>query len=144
VDLDELFDAHFGVNLRGLESLVAEELLDKADVAPAFEHVGGAAVAKEMATAAPPDVGGLDVFRDSAAEHIRVEGLSVARQKQRSRLRPENEQGPHVDQIPFESEQGAFAHRNDAVLATLALAHLGGATFLVDRGEFQPGQSTIS
>lgn len=40
VDLDEFFDAHFGVDLCRLEFLVAEELLDEADVGPTFEHVG--------------------------------------------------------------------------------------------------------
>ena len=38
----ELLDAHVGVDGRGFELLVAEELLDEADVRAAFEHVGGA------------------------------------------------------------------------------------------------------
>ena len=46
VDGFELLDAHLGVNRRGFELFVAEELLDEANVGPAFEHVGGAGVAE--------------------------------------------------------------------------------------------------
>ncbi len=38
----ELLDAHLGVNGGRFELLVAEELLDEADVGSAFEHVRGA------------------------------------------------------------------------------------------------------
>ena len=34
----KLLNAHFGVNLRGLQVFVAEQLLDKADVRAPFEH----------------------------------------------------------------------------------------------------------
>ena len=42
VDGFELLDAHMRVDRRCLKLLVAEELLDEADVRPAFEHVRGA------------------------------------------------------------------------------------------------------
>jgi len=56
----EGFDRNFRINLGGVEAGVAEELLDQADVGAVFQHVGGAAVTEEVATAALADVGGFD------------------------------------------------------------------------------------
>lgn len=42
VDGFQLLDAHVGVDGRGFELFVTQELLDEADVRAAFEHVGGA------------------------------------------------------------------------------------------------------
>lgn len=37
VDFEQLLDAHFGVNLHGLQISVAKQLLNKADVRASFE-----------------------------------------------------------------------------------------------------------
>ena len=43
-DLAQRLDVHFGVNRRGFEAGVAEELLDEADVGPALEEMGRAGI----------------------------------------------------------------------------------------------------
>ena len=78
VDFLELFDAHFGVNLRGFELSMPKQLLDETDVGASFEHVRGAGVAEEVATATTPQLGRFDVFGHHAAEDVRVKGLAVA------------------------------------------------------------------
>ena len=42
VDFLELFDADFGVNRRGVEFFMPQQLLDEPDVGPVFQHVRGA------------------------------------------------------------------------------------------------------
>ncbi|MGK0187435.1 MAG: hypothetical protein ACI9R3_003223 [Verrucomicrobiales bacterium] len=68
VDELQLVDAHFGVDLSGFELIVAEELMDEADVGAVIVHVSGAAVANEMATAGAIDVCLLDELSDHAAQ----------------------------------------------------------------------------
>ena len=51
MDFLKLFDADFGVNGGGVEFFMPKKLLDKADVGPIFQHVGGATVAEHMAAA---------------------------------------------------------------------------------------------
>ena len=57
VDLLEFVDLDVGVDGGGVEVFMAEQLLDVADVGASFEHVGGAGVAEEMASAASPEAG---------------------------------------------------------------------------------------
>jgi hypothetical protein len=57
VDVLEGADADVGVDLGGVEPGVAEHGLNVADVGSAFEHVGGAAVAEEVARAGFGDAG---------------------------------------------------------------------------------------
>jgi len=64
VDLDQLLDADLGVNLRRFELLVAEQLLDEADVRAAFEHVRGAAACRSSCGSG---AGAADSFPGSAA-----------------------------------------------------------------------------
>jgi len=60
------------------ELLVAEELLDKADVGAAFEEVDGCCMSNQMAASGAADVGLPEPFADHTAEHVGVEGLAVA------------------------------------------------------------------
>ena len=46
VDAAELLDGDLGVDASGVETGMTKQLLDVADVGSAFEHVGGAGVAK--------------------------------------------------------------------------------------------------
>lgn len=57
MDFLQLKDAHFRINGGGLELHVSEQLLDVANVGAAFQQVGRAGVAEEMATARPADAG---------------------------------------------------------------------------------------
>ncbi len=74
----ELLDADLGVDAGRFELLVAEELLDEADVGSAFEHVGRAGVAQKMAASGAAEVGFLDELADHAAEDVGVKSLAVA------------------------------------------------------------------
>jgi hypothetical protein len=47
VDFAQGSDRDFGVNLRGVEPCVSEQLLDQADVRAVLQHVRGAAVAEQ-------------------------------------------------------------------------------------------------
>ncbi len=76
VDFLELADGDLGVDGGGLELGVSQELLDVPDVGPALEHVRGAGVTKELATA--PKARGRHPFADHAADDIGIEGFSVA------------------------------------------------------------------
>lgn len=67
VDFAQGPDRDFGVNLRGVQSGVPEQLLDQADVRAVLKHVGGAAVAEQVTTAALANVGRLDRFRHPVA-----------------------------------------------------------------------------
>jgi hypothetical protein len=51
VNFLKLFDADLGVNRRGVEFFMAEQLLDKPDVRPVFEHVRRAGVPQDVAAA---------------------------------------------------------------------------------------------
>ena len=76
MDFLQLEDAYLGVDRGGVEVLVAEQLLDVADVGPAFEHVGGAGVAQQMATAlARAHL--LQPGPHHARDHVRVERPAV-------------------------------------------------------------------
>jgi len=44
VDSLQLLDAHFGIDGRGFEFRMTQQLLDEADISSAFEHMGGATV----------------------------------------------------------------------------------------------------
>ncbi len=48
MDFLKLFNRDFGVNGRGVEFLVPEQLLNEADVGPVLEHVCGATVCKNL------------------------------------------------------------------------------------------------
>ena len=50
VNFLQLPDADFGVNGGGVEFLMAEQLLDEADVRPVLQHVRGTGVAKRVTT----------------------------------------------------------------------------------------------
>ena len=48
VNFLKLFDADFGVNGRGVELFMAQQLLDEPDVSAVFQHVGGAGVPQDV------------------------------------------------------------------------------------------------
>ena len=58
VNLSELGDGYLGVESRGFQFLVAQELLDEADVRSTFKHVSRAGVAEKMATPLSRQSGG--------------------------------------------------------------------------------------
>ena len=136
----ELLDADLGVNGGGFELLVAEELLDEPDVGPAFQHVGGAGGADQVATAGAADVGLSDPFADHAAEHVGIEGLAVAGEEQGALAGIERKPRADLVKVAFQPEQGAAADRHDAVLVALALADVQGLALAVEVVDFESGE----
>jgi hypothetical protein len=78
VDFAQGPDRHFRINLRGVQSGVPEQLLDQADVRAVLKHVGGAAVAEQVTTAALANVGRFDGLRHPVADVGPAHALAVA------------------------------------------------------------------
>ena len=106
VDFAEVLDADLGVNGGGFEFFVAEELLDDADVGPAFEQMGGATVAQKMATAGAADAGLLEGLADAAAEDVGTEGGAVTGEEEGGFGGVEFEAGADFSQVSFEPVHG--------------------------------------
>ena len=107
VDFLQLADGDFGVDGGRLQLLVSEQLLDVADVRPAFEHVRGAGVTQQMA--ASFQARGFHPIGRHAAHHVGVEGVAVAGEEQGRRARVETETRTHFLQVAFEPGDGACA-----------------------------------
>ena len=96
VNLLKLFDADFGVNGRGVELLVAEQLLDEPDVRPVFQHVRRAGVPQDVAAAFALQPGLAQPRRHHARDHVGIERPAVAGQEQRLRARVQAQTRAHV------------------------------------------------
>ena len=83
VDLAQGFDVDVGVNLGGFEAGVAEHFLHIADVSTALVHVGGAAVAEEVAGAGFIDAAALEEFFEPVAQIRRGDAGAVAAEEER-------------------------------------------------------------
>ena len=129
----ELADAYAGVDGGGLEVFVAEQLLDVADVGPAFEHVRGAGVAEQVAPALfAPDTGVADAVPDQAGEHVGMEAFAVAADEEALLAGNAGEQRANVVEVFLDPAQGARADGDDAVLHALALADEHGSLVAVE------------
>ena len=124
MDFAKVLDADFGVNGGGFELFVAEELLDDADVGPAFEHVGGAAVAQKMAAAGATDAGLLEGLADASAEDVGTEGRAVDGEEEGGFCGVEFEAWADFQQVFPEPVQGTLADGDDAVLAAFGVAEV--------------------
>lgn len=58
----QLLDAHLGIDLGGVHSGMAQHRLDKADIRPVLQHVGGHGMAEQVAGAFLADIRGVDVI----------------------------------------------------------------------------------
>lgn len=119
---------------------MAQELLDEADLRPAFEHVGGASVADEVAASAPADLGLLDVFGGQAAEDVGVEGFAVAGDEEGLFLWIKEEPGADFFEVAAKPVQGALSDGHDAVFFAFAKVDLQDAALAVEVVDFQVGQ----
>ena len=77
----KLFNTDLGVDGRGVEFSMTQQLLNKADVGSVFQHVGGAAMPQDMATAPAFHPGIFQPGRHHTGHHIRIERPTVAGQK---------------------------------------------------------------
>jgi len=137
VDFLELFNAHFGVDRGGVEFLVTEQLLDKANVSAVLQHVCGATVPQHVAAAFAFERGLFEPGGDHAREDIRIEGFAVAGQEQRLRARVQTQAGAHFFEITFEPVNSPQAHRHHAVFFALALADVNRAALRVQVGQIE-------
>ena len=85
VNLLQLLDADLGVNGRGVEFFVSQQLLDEADVRPDLQPVRGAGVARDVAAAFAFQPGLGQPRRHHAVHHVGIERPAVAGQEQRLR-----------------------------------------------------------
>jgi len=119
VNFLKLFDADLGVNRRGVEFLMPQQLLDEPDVRPVFQHVRRAGVPEQMARRhAPRHL--LDPRGHHAGHDIRIERAAVAGQEQRLRARVQGQTRTHGLQVVFEPVNGACADGHDAVFFPFA------------------------
>jgi len=136
VNFLKLFDADLGVNCRGVEFFMAEQLLDEPDVRPVFQHVRRAGVPQQMARGhAPRHL--FDPRGHHARHDIGIERAAVAGQEQRLRARVQGQTRTHGLQVVFEPVNGACADGHDAIFFALAQTHMERAPFSVQVGQFQ-------
>ena len=140
VDLLELADGDLGVDLRGGEFGVAEELLDKADVGPVFVHERGAGVAQEVAAAGLAQFGGVDVVAHELGEAVGREGFAQVRGEQRAVVGSSGQRGAGVGEVALDPADGAFADGDHAVFFAFALADHERAPVGIQVVEFQADQ----
>jgi len=120
----ELCDTHLGVDAGGFELFVAEELLDKANIRSAFEHVGGAGVAQEVATSGPFDSSLLDELGHHAAEDVGVEAFAVAGEEEGFFVLAYGQFGAAFFEVFLQPVQDAVANGGDAVFVPLPFSDL--------------------
>lgn len=121
VDLLEAFDGEVGVEFGGFELLVAEELLDGAEIGPVVEEVGGAGMAEEVTGAFLFGLGALDVFADEVAQSIGVEGLTSGVEEEGGFLSEMEEFGSAFFEVLIEPMESALTKGKVAVFASFAL-----------------------
>jgi len=108
----ELFDGHRRVNLGRIQFGMTEELLDVADVGPAFEHVGGAGVPEEVAGTGALHARAVERVTHNVAQAALAEAFAVAGQEQGLLGRVGFQSRPTVAEVTFQPVQGVLAHRS--------------------------------
>lgn len=111
--------------------------LDVADVAAAFEHVGGHRVAEGVAGAVL-EAGEPHVALHHVAQAILLEGLAVVGHEERAVIGLEDQLGTHVGEVAIDPAASTLAQRHHAVFAALALAHHQRPALGVDVVELEP------
>jgi hypothetical protein len=120
VDVLEGADADVGVDLGGVEPGVAEHGLDVADVGAAFEHVGGTAVAEEVAGPWFADLGAFHHPGDPGAEKSFGEAGAIAAEEQGRLSWKMGQERAGFAEIALEPVGSAGPDGQDSVLAALA------------------------
>jgi len=112
-------DRHGGVDAGGVESSVAEELLNDADVGPVFVHVGGATVPQKVAASGLGDACGFDRFGDPVAEVAGAEPLAVSTEEEGLLAHFEEEFGPGAFEVFLQPVKRGFSDGKKAVFVAL-------------------------
>ena len=144
VDFAKRSDRHFRVNLRGVEPRVSKQLLDQADVRAVLQHVRGAAVAEQVATASFTDVGGLDRFRYPVADISRTHALPVAAEEKGLFGCINDQPRTGSFKVSFDPLQGRGADRCHAPLAALPLADVDRLRGYIEVADIERGQLTAA
>src|SRR5258706_8854906 len=111
VDAPQTLRVDVAVDLRRRERAVAEQLLNRAKIRAAFEQMRCERVAQPV------------WVRSDAPQRAGVEPPSARREEQRV-VRARRERGPRLVEIARHPVRGFFAERDDAFLATFAVAYM--------------------
>ena len=120
VNLLQLLDADLGVNGRGVEFFMPQQLLDEPDVRPVFQHVRRAGVPQDVAAAFALQPGLGQPRRHHAGHDIRIERPAVAGQEQRLRARVQAQTRTHGLQVMLQPVNRPCADGHDAIFFSFA------------------------
>ena len=120
VNLLKLFDADLGVNGRGIEFFMAEQLLDEPDVRPVFQHVRRAGVPQDVAAAFALQPGLGQPRRHHAGHDIGIERPAVASQEQRLGARVQAQTRTHGLQVMLQPVNRPCADGDNPVFFSFA------------------------
>ena len=139
MDVLEGADADVGVDLGGVEPGMAEHGLNVADVGAAFEHVGGATVAEEVAGPGFADMGAFHHPGDPGAEKSFGEAGAVAAEEEAGFGGKVSEDWPGFVEVALEPAGGTGPDRKHPVLAALAAADVQGLQGGIKVAEIEAG-----
>jgi hypothetical protein len=133
-------DGHRGVDAGGIESRVAEELLDDSDVGPVFVHVGGATVPQEVAASGLGDPCGFDRFGDSVAEVAGAEPFAVSAEKEGLLAHFEEEFRAGAFEVFLQPMKRSFSDGKEAVFVPFSFSDEEGLAGRIEVAEVQVGE----
>jgi hypothetical protein len=147
VDFEQLIDGDFGVDLGGVQSGMAEQLLNEPDVSSVVVHVGGTGVAKQVATSGFVDANFFHRSFDPVGDVVGGEPGSVSGDEQRVFCRIDFQFRSGFFPVTCQPCDGPGSEWNGSAFASLALTNGQDATFhvhvfLVQVSHFTASQST--
>ena len=124
-------------NLRGLDVLVPEDLLDETDIGSVLVHVRSHAVPQEMAGSHLAGLRSHDVLPRRPRQMIAAERFALGGQEHCEVVRFERELGPRFRDVFLEPRRRAFPNRHVAIFLAFALAHHDQPTVALQIEQFQ-------
>lgn len=109
-----------GVDLRGLDAGMPEQLLDDAKIGPMLEQMGGETVPEHVRRQGTLNTGLAGAFFDAAPEGGRMKGRAAAGEKDGARGSGPNQLRATQLQVALQGGDGLPANRDDALLVALA------------------------
>src|SRR3990172_9682155 len=111
-DLAEVLDIHRGVERRGFQAAVPEQLLDVAHVRLPLEEMGAVAVAQGVGKDGAGDPGRPGVVLDQAGESAGSEPPAPAGEEERRLARALEKLGSALSEVEVEGGRGAARERH--------------------------------
>jgi len=140
VNLFQMRDRYGGVDAGGIESSVAEELLDDSDVGSVFVHVGGATVPQKVAASGLGDACGFDRFGDPVAEVAGAEPFAVSAEEEGLLAHFEEEFGTGAFEVFLKPMKGGSSDGKEAVFAALPFSDEEGLAGGIEVAEVEVGE----